>query len=211
MPLMPVALGLVIVGVALAIAAIPPLTRSRVGTFAARAIIALVFLIAGLGLGVVAIGVRGLQPLAGEQLAARVNVRPTGPQRFAAMVHFADGHDESFDLAGDAVYIDAHIIKWTPLANLLGLATSYRLERIGGRYDDLGQENTALRTVFDLGDPQLVDLAALGRRFPLGLFFDAEYGSTTYVPVLAPATLALQVSTTGLLFRPAEPAPTPTP
>ncbi|MDQ2735592.1 MAG: hypothetical protein M3Y55_11515, partial [Pseudomonadota bacterium] len=148
-----------------------------------------------------------LRPLANEQTAARVSVTPTAPQRFAAVVHFADGHDESFDLAGDDVYMDAHIIKWTPLANLLGLATSYRLERIGGRYDDLGQENTALRTVFDLGDPQLVNLSTLSQRFPLGLFFDAEYGSTTYVPVTAPTTLSLQVSTSGLLFRPAAPAP----
>ena len=36
-------------------------------------------------------------------------------------------------------------------------------------------------------------------------FFDAEYGSATYVPVAGPAELELMVSTTGLLLRPVAP------
>ena len=41
---------------------------------------------------------------------------------------------------------------------------------------------------------------------PLAAFFDAEYGSATYVPVDGPAELELGVSTTGFLLRPL-PAP----
>ena len=206
MSLLVVAALLALLGLAFAVAAMVALARSRPGVFSARALVAIVFLVCGVGLGVLALGARGLQALTREETAARVTVTPTAPQRFSAVVHFADGHEESFDLAGDDVFVDAHIIKWTPFANMLGFHTSYRLERIGGRYEDVGQENTALRTVFDLGESPLVDLAALGRRFPLGSFFDAEYGSTTYVPVRAPTTLGVQVTTTGLLFRPAEPA-----
>lgn len=207
MPILAIAALLAFAGLALAIAAMVSLAHARPGAFSARALAAIVLLACGMGLGVLALGARGLQALAGEETAARVTVTPTAPQRFSAVVHFADGHDESFDLAGDDVYVDAHIVKWTPFANMLGFRTSYRLERIGGRYEDVAQENTALRTVFDLGEPRLVDLAGLGRRFPLGSFFDAEYGSTSYVPVRAPAVLAVQVSTTGLLFRPTETAP----
>ena len=206
MPLIAIAAVVGVIGLVLALASIPALARSRYGRFAVRAVLGLVLLVAGIGLGVIALGVEGLHVLRLDQTVATVIVKPTSPQHFSATVRFPDGHEESFDLAGDDVYLDAHIVKWKPLVDLLGLHTSYRLERIGGRYEDIGQENTALRTVFPLGEPQVVDLAALAKRFPLAAFFDAEYGSTTYVPVKEPQTLTLQVSSTGLLIRPAETA-----
>ena len=65
----------------------------------------------------------------------------------------------------------------------------------------------ARRTIYSIGTPAVVDLVALGKRLPLGDFFDAEYGSATYVPVAGPAELELMVSTTGLLLRPIASAP----
>jgi len=136
---------------------------------------------------------------------------PTGLQRYDATVTFADGRVETYDLAGDDIYVDGHVVKWTPLANMLGLHTSYRLDRIAGRYRALEQENTARRTVYSIGTPAMVDLVALGRRLPLRDFFDAEYGSASYVPVAEPGELDLMVSTTGLLLRPVAPPATPRP
>ena len=49
------------------------------------------------------------------------------------------------------IYIDGHIVKWTPLGNMLGLQTSYRLDRISGRYRLLEQENTMPRTIYSIG------------------------------------------------------------
>ena len=59
--------------------------------------------------------------------------------------------------------------------------------------------------MYTIAAPAMVDLVALRRSFPLGPFFDAEYGSASYVPVAQPGELELRVSTTGLLLRPAEP------
>ncbi|MDZ7801543.1 MAG: hypothetical protein U5K81_12225 [Trueperaceae bacterium] len=53
----------------------------------------------------------------------------------------------TFALAGDQVWLDAQIVRWHPAANLVGLHTAYRLERIGGRYRTLDDERTAPRTV----------------------------------------------------------------
>ena len=201
------AIVLVLAGIGLAAAAFVALVRARLVRFTVRALLALLFLVCGGGLGLLALGVQGMQALSREETAATIKVAPTGPQRYSAIVHFADGHEERFDLAGDDIYIDAHIVKWQPIANLLGLHTSYRLERIGGRYQKAEQENTAPRTVYPLGPPQIVDLTELGRRFPLGDVFDAEYGSATYVPVNKPAEFEVKVSTSGLLIRPLVPAP----
>ena len=195
-----------VIGVATAASALRALAGARLFGFAFRAVVALVLLAAGVGLGVAALGLQGMQALTREETVARIKVVPTGAQRYDATVTFADGRVETFDLAGDDIQVDGHIVKWTPLANQLGLHTSYRLDRISGRYRSIEQENTARRTLYLIGAPALIDLVALGRRLPLAAFFDAEYGSATYVPVNGPAELELEVSTTGFLLRPL-PAP----
>src|SRR5262249_10182881 len=137
-----------------------------------------------------------------EDLAARVSVRPTGPQSFAATVRYPDGRQSAFVLAGDEIYVDARILKWKPIANVLGLHTAYELDRVAGRYRDTGQEGSAPRTVYALGGAKPVDLFDLRRRHAfLAPLLDAEYGSATFVPVTQPAELELRVSTTGLLIR----------
>jgi hypothetical protein len=193
----------VVIGIALAASAFRALARARLLGFAVRAVVALPLILVGAALVVVALGTQGMQALTREETAAQIKVVPSGLQRYDATVTFADGRVETYDLAGDDIYIDGHIVKWTPLANTLGLHTSYRLDRISGRYRTIEQETMARRTIYTIGTPALIDLVALGRRLPLASFFDAEYGSATYVPVAGPAELELMVSTTGLLLRPA--------
>jgi hypothetical protein len=199
-----------VIGIATAVQAMRALARARLFGFVLRAFFALLFLAAGVLLGVAALGLQGMQALTREETAATIKIVPVGPQRYDATVTFADGRVQTYDLAGDDIEIAGHIVKWTPLANQLGLHTSYRLDRISGRYRAIEQENTSRRTLYAIGTPALIDLVAVGRRVPLGLFFDAEYGSATYVPVAGPADLELKVSTTGLLLRPL-PAPVAAP
>jgi hypothetical protein len=195
-----------VLGIAVAVSAFVALVRARVLRFVFQSVLAIVLVFAGSVLALVSLGVQGMRALTQEETAARIKLVPTAPQRYTATVSFADGRVETFALAGDQIYVDGHVVKWTPLANMLGLHTSYRLDRISGRYRALEQENTAPRTVYALGAPAIVDLVALGRRLPLADFFDAEYGSATFVPVEGPGELELKVSTSGLLIRP---VPTP--
>jgi len=186
-----------VIGIATAASALRSLSRARLFGFLVKAVLALVLIAVGGILGVTALGLQGMQALTREDAVAKIKVVPTGLQRYDATVTFADGRVETYD----DILIDGHIVKWTPLANELGLHTSYRLDRISGRYRTIEQENTARRTLYPIGTPALVDLVAIGRRVPLGMFFDAEYGSATYVPVDGPAELELEVSTTGFLLR----------
>jgi hypothetical protein len=204
--LIAIAALLVVIGIVTGVQALRALGRARLFGFLFRALFAVVFIAVGAVLGVAALGLEGMQALTHEETAAKIKIMPTGPQLYQATITFADGRVETYDLAGDDIEIAAHIVKWTPLANQLGLTTSYRLDRIAGRYHSIAQENTARRTIYAIGTPALVDLVAVGRRLPLRMFFDAEYGSATYVPVDGPAELELNVSTTGLLLRPL-PAP----
>src|SRR6266480_2563079 len=56
------------------------------------------------------------------------------PQRFRATITLPDRRLAMYELAGDAFYVDAHVLKWHPWASLLGLRTVYELDRVAGRY-----------------------------------------------------------------------------
>ena len=108
-----------------------------------------------------------------------------------------------FQLAGDEIYVDAHILKWKPWANLFGLHTAYALDRLAGRYQAIEDERGKPHTVYTLGGTRAVDLFSLRRRFAwLEPVVDAEYGSAAFFPTRDRVSLELRVSTSGLLFRP---------
>jgi hypothetical protein len=172
--------------------------------FITRTLLGLLLISLGVLEGTITVGIQGYRSLAREELAARIAVRPYGTQQFAATLRFPDGRMETYAISGDEIYVDARILKWHALANLLGLNTAYELDRVGGRFRAIEQERSASRTLYVLGQPKPLDVFDLRRRYTfLAPFLDAEYGSAAYVPVSEAAELELRVSTTGLLIRPA--------
>jgi hypothetical protein len=177
---------------------------------AAGGLVGLLFLTISVLLATVSVSIHGYRALAREEIAATVRTFPIGSQRFRASMTYPDGREETFDLRGDAIYVDAHILKWQPWVNLLGLHTAYELDRVAGRYDELTDERGAPRTVFALGPLKPFDLFDIARRFPsLSALVDAEYGSATFVAARGPAAYEILVSTTGLLARPVGGSPAP--
>src|SRR5437899_6870660 len=109
--------------------------RSTVGFLASALLLTLSML-----LGAITVGIHGYRAFTQEALAATIKTEPIGPQRFRATVTLPDSSLHMFDLAGDAVYVDAHVLKWRPIGTLLGLDTVYELDRIAGRYLALSDE-----------------------------------------------------------------------
>jgi hypothetical protein len=184
------------------IAGLTALMRYRPMRFTIRTLLGLLLLSLGALAGAVGLGMKGYRALTREEVAAHIRVRPSGAQRFAATVRLVDGSETTYDLAGDEVYVDAHILKWKPMANVLGLHTAYELDRVTGRFHAIAQERSAERTVYSLAEERPLDLFGLRRRYTfLAPLLDAEYGSGTFVPVTRPAEFEVLVSTTGLLIR----------
>lgn len=209
-PLLLGATALAVLGLVLLLASLVALLRMRFGSCVARLLAGALMLSLGTVLGTVTLGIQGYRALTHEALAAHLTVRPAGPQRFAATLRFPDGRELAFDLAGDELYVDAHILKWKPVANLVGLHTAYELDRVAGRYRNIDQERNGVRTVYSLARTRAVDLFGLRQQHAfLEPLLDAEYGSATFVPVNRAAELELRVSTTGLLVRELKPAAKP--
>jgi hypothetical protein len=191
-----------VLGVLLILAGIGSFFYLQLKQSAIRVVAGLLLLALGTLAGTISVGMMGYRALTREDVAANIAVKPTGKQRFMATFRFPDGRESTYELAGDEIYVDAHILKWHPYANLIGLHTAYEIDRVAGRYHAVKDEREAVRTVHPLARDKPVDLYALGRRYTfLAPVLDAEYGSATFVPVTRAAELELRVSTTGLLIR----------
>jgi hypothetical protein len=178
------------------------LWRGRFVGFTIRLLSGLLLIGLALLLGAIGLGTAGYQALTREEIAAHITIRPTGAQQFEATLRFPDGRSAQYALRGDEVLVDAHVIKWSPLANVLGLHTHYELDRITGRYRGIEDERKAVRTVHALARERPIDLVALrARHAALAWLMDAQYGSATFVPADRSVELELRVSTSGLLMR----------
>ena len=150
-------------------------------------------------------GFQGYVLLLKEEHVLRVEIEPVNKERFSVELTFPDGQKNAYMIHGDQLYIDAKIIKLLPAANLIGFHTLYELDRIGGRYRALGDELEKTRSLFSLAKEKPMDMYQTIEDFPiLRKFFDAEYGSATFVDVTRKQVFELKLSTSGLLLRPAE-------
>ena len=166
----------------------------------------IVLLLVG-GAGLVAANLFTYARLTHEQEAVRVTTRQLAERHFAVSLQAKDAPPMQYDLRGDEWQVDARVLKWRAMGNLLGFDTVYRLERLSGRYNDIRNERSAPRTVHDLAKEPGMDLWTLARRYHRYLpLADALYGSAAYVPMAEGAEYVVTVSTSGLVVRPANDA-----
>src|SRR5256884_8456107 len=146
-----------------------------------RGLVALLLLALAALAATVTVGLQGYRALTFEEVAATVRTEPLAPQRFRATITLPDHRLAMYDLAGDAFYVDAHVLKWHPWASLLGLHTVYELDRVAGRYNAVGDERTQPHTAYELARSTPVHLYSIARRRLLGPLGDAEDGSPAFV------------------------------
>jgi hypothetical protein len=198
-----IALAGVLVAVPLELAAVRRLRRLKVvrGTFylLSGGVVMLLVALAGL----VAANLFTYARLTHEQEAARVTSRELGARHYAVTLQARNAPERSFEVRGDEWQIDARVLKWRAMGNLLGLDSLYRLERLSGRYGDVASERSAARTVHELSEEAGVDVWTLTRRYQKYLpFADAMYGSAAFVPMANGAEYVVTVSASGLVVRP---------
>src|SRR5881296_264217 len=114
-PLMLVTAAFALLSVVLLVTALAAVRKQRwMGTGVAL-VVAVLFLAMAALAATLSLATQGYQALTREVVAATVVTRPTGPERFMATFAFPDGRREHYELTGNALYVDAHIVKWHPL------------------------------------------------------------------------------------------------
>ncbi|MHB8426075.1 MAG: cation/multidrug efflux pump [Gammaproteobacteria bacterium] len=180
------------------------LVRGRPFNGMSRALGGLVLLFVAAFITLLALDLRTYFELTYEQPVATVRFRALGPQYFHARLSYGGNRVIETDLHGDEWELDARIIKWRSFANVLGLKTLYRLDRLSGRYRSVRQERTAIHSAVSLSPATWLDSWSLMHRYQhwLPWLLDASYGSGTYLPMANGAEYRVTLSTTGLLARP---------
>jgi hypothetical protein len=191
-----------VLGVILFILGIQRVWRRRVLMGSLEGLVGLLLLAIAALMAAISINLYTYDRLTHESTIAEVSFQEIRPQHFGAHV-LLKNNTKILDLRGDEWQIDARVLKWRGMAVLIGFDTLYRLDRLSGRYRDITQERTGLRTVHSLSEEQGLDLWMIGRRYAHWTpWVDAVYGSATYMPMVDGASYTVFVSSTGLLSRP---------
>lgn len=166
---------------------------------------------AGIALTVLAVTIavgawdlRGYRPLSAAEPIGTLSFKRLGAQHFTATLTRADGTERRYELHGDMWQIDARLLRWADALTRLGLKPGYRLDRLGGRYLSLEDEQSRPRSVIGLAESRSTfDIWAWLRRSgnTLGLLA-ADYGSATYLPMADGALYQIGVGGDGLVAVP---------
>jgi hypothetical protein len=137
-----------------------------------------------------------------EEPVAEVRIEKLGAQYYRLYLIPEGQAPQTYEIRGDEWQIDARVIKWQGWANLAGMRTVYRLERISGRYRDVKQERIDVRSVYDLSSLDGLDIWSVARRNQKSLpWIDAVYGSAAYMPMADQARFKVSISISGLVVR----------
>jgi hypothetical protein len=192
-----------IAGLALLLGSFKQLIRLRLVNASGRLLSGMVLLFAAAFGAALLLDLRTYLALTTEQPVATIQFSQVGPQHFKARLSGADGQVTETDLHGDQWELDARVITWKGYATVFGFHTLYRLDRLSGRYGNIGQELHDTHSAVALNSPSGLDAWSLLHRHPRWMpWMDATYGSGVFLPMADGAKYQVMLSRTGLTARP---------
>ena len=150
-----------------------------------------------------------------ERPVATITSRQLAPQYFEVTVTQPAQGDRPertavYPVNGDEWRMEAQVLRWKPWANVMGLDSQYRLDRLSGRYQNIDQERTGARSVHALssdadpdGLPWSLSLWDTARKYRSYIdAVDTLYGSGAYMPMADGGTYEVWITQSGLVARP---------
>jgi len=168
----------------------------------------LVLVFAGL-IGLIGYDVSTYAALSDKEPLVTLSFQAQGSQRYE--VSLEQGNEtRTVMLEGDLWQLDLHLLRWKSLAELIGLESGYRLERLSGRYLAVEQQNLSRHGRVVLSENPLGldiwDALQLERR---DLYFlEPQVLRVDYMPIADGAVYAVELAPTGLLAKPLNAAAT---
>ena len=163
----------------------------------------LLFILSALSFAVL-MNVASYSRLTHEQAVAEISFKQLSSQHFTATMTFIeDSLTRDFLLKGDEWQLEAKVLKWHGIANLMGLNAQYKLHRITGRYSSIEESNQHTGNSYQLtADPGLNLWSWTRRHQTLLPFVDAYYGSAVFLPMSDNAEYKIFMTQSGLIARP---------
>jgi hypothetical protein len=132
-------------------------------------------------------------------MIGRVEFTELKPQQYVAMVHLED-KTSYYELNGDQWQIDARVLSWR---GMFTPSSSYRFNRISGRYVDIFDETSRPRSVYEIDQVQsYVDVWQIVRsNDTLAQWVSADQGSSVFMPMADKALYSISLGQHGLIAR----------
>ncbi len=154
----------------------------------------------------VGLNLQTYQRLTKERVVARISFDAVEGQAdtYVADLLLPEGETQSYTIHGDEWLMRARVIKFKPMANMLGYDSVYRLDRLSGHFEDVDKERDAPVSVERLSVNPGLDVAALAREYGdrFGIR-DASYGSAVYNPMGDDFAYDVMITQDALIARPA--------
>ncbi|MBV1914996.1 MAG: hypothetical protein KUG72_06390 [Pseudomonadales bacterium] len=153
---------------------------------------------------VFSVSIYGYSRLTDESLIAEIIFDKQSDQTYLAHLTTVEYCQtvEYFPIYGDQWRIDALFIKWKSLANLIGLDSRYRLDRLEGRYKNIIQQNRGPHHAHSLAIENALDIASLSEYLgDSNSLLDTQYGSSAYKAIEEDQIYQIYRSQSGLFVR----------
>ncbi|PTU73426.1 hypothetical protein [Pseudomonas mangrovi] len=153
--------------------------------------------------GVIAWDLTSYSALPVDKPLVTLSFKSEGGQRYR--VNLLEGaHERSVTLEGDLWQLDARLFGLRGLAELIGLTSGYRLEKLSGRFLAIEQQALAQRPKAELAQsPYGIDLWRWLRLGQRDLYlFDPQALRVPYLPIADGAVYSVRLTPTGLLAEP---------
>ena len=145
----------------------------------------------------------GYGRLVDEQYIGKIKFTESAPEQYVARLMLDAEQDKMFEILGNEWQMDARVVIWKPQATLLGLDPIFQLDRLSGRYSEVEDELSKIRSVHSLSEPVTLDVWQFAHKYPdLLPGVDAHYGTATYLPMAHGAIFEVSMTRTGLIARP---------
>ena len=191
-------------GILLIILALTRLFRGKILLAGIHGISGMATLCIGILLIAISLNIHTYQRLTHEQEIAHLTFRKISPQNYNVTIDFIHrGLQQDYNIKGDEWQLDARILRWSPIVQVMGLDAQYRLERLSGRYKDLNLERSSRRTVYSISNEAGLDIWSLAYQYKKWIpWIDAYYGNAVYLPMVDGGIYSLSVNQSGLVARP---------
>lgn len=168
-----------------------------------RGSLGLLLLVAALMSAALALDLRTYQAWPQAQTIASIGFEQLDEQQFIARLTREGRSEQVFELYGDQWQVDVRILNWTRALRDIGLKPVYKLDRLSGRYLVLEQELVSQPRSYALSQSLAgIDSGRLVRMLQETLpWFNPEHGSAAFMPMVADAEYALQLTGAGLTAR----------
>ena len=150
------------------------------------------------------VSIYGYSRLTDESLIAEITFDKRADKTYLAHLTTTDYCQtvDYYPVYGDQWRIDALFIKWKSLANLIGLDSRYRLDRLEGRYVNVSEQNRRPHWAHGLAVENVLDIASLNEYLgDSNSLLDTQYGSSAYTDIEIDQRYQIYRSQSGLFVR----------